>query len=105
MANTVKWGIASSIMNTFTSSVRQAFQYVKSLDSALNDIRIVTGQNAEQMENFAVQANKAAQTLGRSTMDYTKAALTFYQQGLDEASVQARTESVLKAQNITGAGE
>jgi hypothetical protein len=31
MMNTVKWGIASSVMNTFTGSVRQAFQYVKSL--------------------------------------------------------------------------
>jgi hypothetical protein len=38
-------------------------------------------------------------------MDYTKAALTFYQQGLDEQSVQARTQSVLTAQNITGAGD
>jgi len=47
MANTVKWGIASSIMNSFSGSVRQAFQYVKSLDSALNDIRIVTGQSSD----------------------------------------------------------
>jgi hypothetical protein len=31
MMNTVKWGIASSVMNTFTGSVQQAFQYVKSL--------------------------------------------------------------------------
>ena len=104
MMNTVKWGITSSIMNTFTSSVQQAFQYVKSLDSALNDIRIVTGNSSEQMAKFAEQANRAASGLGRSTMDYTKAALTFYQQGLDEESVQARAETVLKAQNITGAG-
>ena len=105
MMNTVKWGIASSVMNTFTNSVRQAFDYVKALDSSLNDIRIVTKQSSDEMANFAVQANNSAQALGRSTMDYTKAALTFYQQGLDEAAVQARTESVLKAQNITGAGE
>ena len=105
MANTVKWGIASSVMNSFTSSVQQAFQYVKSLDSALTDIRIVTGDSAEQMQNFAVQANQAAQALGRSTMDYSKAALTFYQQGLDEQAVQARTQATLQAQNITGAGD
>jgi len=30
-------------------------------------------------------------------MDYSKAALTFYQQGLGEEDVQARTEAVLKA--------
>jgi len=34
------------------------------------------------MERFAKVANNAAGDLGRSTLDYTKAALTFYQQGL-----------------------
>ena len=105
MANTVKWGIASSVMNNFTNSVQQAFQYVQSLDSALTDIRIVTGDSREEMAKFAQEANNAAQSLGRSTMDYTKAALTFYQQGLSDEDVQTRTEAVLKAQNITGAGE
>ena len=105
MANTVRWGITSSIMNSFTNSVQQAFSYVKSLDSALTDIRIVTGDSTEEMGKFADQANRAAQELGRSTMDYTKAALTFYQQGLSDQDVQARTEATLKAQNITGAGE
>ena len=105
MANTVKWGIASSIMNSFSNSVQQAFNYVKNLDSALTDIRIVTGDSTEQMKQFAQEANNAAQSLGRSTMDYTKAALTFYQQGLSEEDVQVRTQTVLKAQNITGAGE
>jgi hypothetical protein len=36
------------------------------------------------MAQFAEQANKSAQALGRSTMDYSKAALTFYQQGLSD---------------------
>jgi hypothetical protein len=31
MMNTVKWGIASSIMNSFTQSVQGAFSYVQSL--------------------------------------------------------------------------
>jgi len=47
MLNTVKWGVASSVMNSFTNSVQQAFNYVKSLDSALTDIRIVTGDSTE----------------------------------------------------------
>ena len=105
MANTIKWGITSSIMQGFTNSVRQAFQYVQALDASLTDIRIVTGDSTEQMREFARQANNAAQNLGRSTMDYTKAALTFYQQGLDDQSVAARTQATLQAQNITGAGQ
>lgn len=105
MVNTVKWGIASSIMNTFTQSVQGAFQYVQSLERSLTNIRIVTGDSTEKMAQFAEQANRSAQALGRSTLDYTKASLTFYQQGLSDEDVQARTEATLKAQNITGAGE
>lgn len=104
MVNTVKWGIASSIMNTFTQSVQGAFQYVQSLERSLTNIRIVTGDSTEKMAQFAEQANRSAQALGRSTLDYTKASLTFYQQGLSDEDVQARTEATLKAQNITGAG-
>jgi len=53
MANTIKWGIASSVMNSFTNSVRSAFDYVKGLDAALTDIRIVTGDSTEKMRQFA----------------------------------------------------
>ena len=104
MANTVKWGITSSIFNNITSSIQQAFYYAKDLDSSLNSIRIVTGDSADEMERFAKIANNAAKDLGRSTLDYTDAALSFYQQGLSDQEVQARTETTLKAQNITGSG-
>ena len=60
MTNTVKWGITSSIFNTMTDSIQNAWNYVKALDSSLNDIRIVTGKSSDEMTNFAIQANKAA---------------------------------------------
>ena len=56
MVNTVKWGIASSVMNTFTQSVQGAFQYVQSLEKSLTNIRIVTGDSTEKMAQFAEQA-------------------------------------------------
>ena len=105
MANTVKWGITSSIFNNITGSIQQAFYYAKDLDTALNNISIVTGDSADQMDRFAKTANSAAKDLGRSTLDYTKAALSFYQQGLGDEEVQARSQITLKAQNITGVGD
>ena len=105
MGNTIKWGITSSIFNNITGSIQKAYYYAKDLDRSLTDIRIVTGDSADQMQRFAKVANTAAGDLGRSTLDYTKAALTFYQQGLSQQDVQARTEATLKAENITGIGE
>ena len=102
MSNTVKWGITSGALNTLTNSVRQAWNYSLKLDSSLNDIRIVTGKSADEMERFARTANTAAKQLGASTLDYTKAALIYYQQGLSEEDVQARANTTLKVANVTG---
>lgn len=100
--NTVRYGISSSIFNSFTNAVQRAYDYTKQLDTSLNDIRIVSNQSAEQMEQFAISANKAAQALGRTTLDYTKAATIYFQQGLSSEEVEKRTEVTLKAANVTG---
>ena len=102
MKNTIKWGVASSVMNSFTNSVQQAYGYVKHLDSSLNDIRIVTGYSADEMDRFAEKANKAAKNLAASTTDYTEAALIYYQQGLAGDEVERRAETTLKTANVTG---
>ena len=102
MMNSIKWGITSSIWNNMTGSIEKAWGFAKKLDSSLNDIRIVTDKSAQDMEKFAVQANKAAKNLGASTTGYTDASLIYYQQGLSDAEVQARTETTLKAANVTG---
>ena len=102
LGNTVKWGISSSLFNTFTSSIQKARDYVVDLDSALTDIRIVTDKSSQSMERFAVQAQAAAKSLGASTLDYTEAALIYYQQGLGDEDSQKLAEVTLKAANVTG---
>ena len=102
MANTLKWGVASSILNTMAGSIRDAYSYTKQLDSSLTSIRVVTGDSADEMNRFAEQANAAAKSLGSTTLDYTKSALSFYQQGLGDEAVAERTEATIKAANVTG---
>ena len=102
LSNTIKWNAASGAVNTLTAKISGAVSYIERLDSSLNDIHIVTGQSADEMDKFAVKANKAAENLGKSTLDYTKAALTYYQQGLSDDEVAARTEVTMKASNVTG---
>ena len=97
---TIRYGIASSVWNNFSNSVSRAYGYVKDLDKSLNDIRIVSGASAKEMEKLAVSANKTAQALGNSTLDYTKAALIYYQQGLPTDEVEERTNITLKMANV-----
>ena len=102
MSKTVKWGVASSIFNNITNSIQKAYDYTVKLDTSLNDIRIVTGKSADEMNRFAIQANKVAKDLGRSTRDFTEASLIYYQQGLGNEEAQARAEVTMKAANVTG---
>ena len=101
LANTVRWNLASGAINTLQGSIEQAYGYAKNLDSSLNDIRIVTGKSADEMERFAEKANKSAKELKRGTTDYTDAALIYYQQGLSDEDVAARTDVTLKTANVT----
>lgn len=102
MANTVRWKITSGLLNNFTGSIQQAWGYTKALDTSLNNIRIVTGKSADEMERFAKSANKTAKSLSASTTAYTDAALIYYQQGLGDKEAQTRAAITVKAANVTG---
>ena len=102
MSNTIKWGIASSAMKNFTTSVQHAYNYVKDLDHSLNEIRIVSGLSADQMDRFAIKANASAKALGAATKQYTDASLIYFQQGLGMEEATQRTDVTIKMSNVLG---
>lgn len=99
LKNTARWQISSSVLHGFMGSVQSAYSYAEHLNESLNQIRIVTGQNTDQMAKFAEQANKAAKTLSTTTTNYTNASLIYYQQGLSDQEVQDRTDITIKMAN------
>ena len=101
LKNTAKWQLSSSMLHGFMSAVQTSYRYAQDLNASLNNIRIVTGESAEAMDKFAARANKAAKALSASTLDYTDAALIFYQQGLQGKDVEERAEITLKMANVS----
>jgi TP901 family phage tail tape measure protein len=102
LKNTIRWQLSSSMLHGFMGAIQSAYGYAQDLDSSLNNIRIVTGHNIDQMEKFAVKANKAAQALSTTTTAYTDAALIYYQQGLNDEQVEERTNATVKMANVVG---
>lgn len=102
MKNTIKWQLSSSMLHGFMGAVQSAYGYAQDLNKSLNDIRIVTGYNTDKMAQFAEQANKAAKALSTTTTDYTNASLIYFQQGLNDAEVAARTDITVKMANAVG---
>lgn len=102
LSNTIRFAFSSSVVNNFTGKISEAYEYVQKLDKSLNDIRIVSGQSAKEMEKFAKKANESAKDLGATTLDYTKASLIYYQQGLPEDQIKERTDITIKMANVLG---
>ena len=101
LMNTARWQLSSSILHGFMGAIQKAYGYSKDLNESLNNIRIVTGYNIEQMSKFAAEANKAAKALSTTTTEYTNASLIYYQQGLDDAAVKARADVTIKLANVS----
>ncbi len=102
LMNTIRWNISSSVVNAVTGEFQKMYYFAKDLDRTLTDIRIVSGQSADQMERFAIYANESAQALKVSTIEYAQAATIFFQQGLGEADVKKMTDGAVMASRITG---
>lgn len=101
LKNTAKWQISSSVLHGFMGAISSAYGYAQDLNQSLNNIRIVTGQTTDQMAKFAEQANQAAKSLSTTTTAYTDAALIYYQQGLSDDQVKARTDTTIKLANVS----
>ena len=102
LKNVAKWQISSKLFMSLTSGISNAYKFAQDLNQSLNNIRIVTGKSAEEMDRFAKKANEAAKALNTTTTKYTDAALIFFQQGLSEKKAIERTNTTIKLANVTG---
>ena len=102
MRNTARWQISASALSGFTNAISTAYNYAQDLNESLTNIRIVTERSTEDMKEFADYANNAARNLSTTTTEYTDAALIYYQQGLSDEEVQARTETTIRLSQAAG---
>ena len=102
LKNAARWQISSSVLHGFMGAVQSAYGYAQDLNQSLNNIRVVTGQNVDQMAKFAEKANQAAKALSTTTTAYTNAALIYYQQGDSDSTVLEKTDVTTKMANVTG---
>lgn len=100
LLNTIRWSLSSGFVNNISGTFQKTVGFVRDLDESLNNIRIVTSKNADEMDRFAKKANDAAQALGTTTTSYTDASLIYYQQGLSDEEVTARTDVTTKMSNV-----
>lgn len=87
-------------INTLRTRLREGLQAVRDIDSALTQLRIVTGASAETLQQYSVNAVEEARASGNAVTDIMKSTETYARLGysledsLKMASVTARYANV-----------
>lgn len=102
IANTFRYQIVNNFTDELLQGIGEVRDYLEEIDNQINHIQIVSGKSASAMAGFKKQAELSAGALGKQTKDYLEAAQIYFQQGLSQKEVTARTNATIKAANISG---
>ena len=93
---------AATIVNSFQQLARSAFDFYKSLDSALNEIYIVSNLTIDNVNSLKTNFINMAKETGVAIDDVTRSAVLFYQQGLSTDEVLEMTEVTSQFAKVAG---
>lgn len=96
-----QFGTMTGIVRTFSKVVRSAFQSVKELDEAMNNIAVVTDYTTKDLWNQIDAYTAMAQATGSTIKGSYEVAQLYYQQGLTDAEVMAAANETLKMARIS----
>ena len=79
------WGVAMKVWTGLGNAVKDCTAYVKDLDEAMTNIRVVTMDTKEATEGLLDTYNQLGQELGADTLDISEGAIDWLRQGYDQA--------------------
>lgn len=97
MTQSFKFTAAQTFIQAISNEVREAYQWVEELNTAITNIGVVTGKTASQLDLVTQSAIQGAKELRIAASEYAEGQLIFYQQGLSDDEVTRRTEITVKA--------
>lgn len=99
-----QWMSAYEIVSLIKRGIREAYQEIKDLDTAMTNIAVVTDMTTDQLWGKIDEYMTIAQRYGVTTQGVYEVSQLYYQQGLGESEVMAATTETLKMARIAGIG-
>ena len=96
------WASAQQIINVVKNGIRQAYQDIKALDSAMTNIAVVTDMSIGDLWGKINEYMSIAKQYGVTTQGVYEVSQLYYQQGLSTNEVMAATTETLKMARIAG---
>jgi hypothetical protein len=79
------WGVAMKVWTGVGNAINDCVTYVKDLNGAMTNIRVVTMDTKEATQDLLDTYNQMAQDLGANTTDIAEGATGWLRQGFDQA--------------------
>ena len=93
---------AAAVIKKFLDVIRDSFEFYKSLDSALNQIYVVSSLSINRVNELQQSFINMAKETGMALDDVTRAAVLFYQQGLNTDEVLEMTRVTAQFAKVAG---
>ncbi len=93
---------AAHLARGFKDLINYSYEFYKSLDSALNQIYVVSNLSSEAVNDLTQNFVNMAERTGMAIDDVTTAAVLFYQQGLNTNEVLTMTEVTAQFAKVAG---
>ena len=93
---------AATVVRAFQNLAKSAFDFYKSLDSALNEIYVVSDLTINNVNQLKSNFINMAKDTGMAIDDITRSAVLFYQQGLSTKEVMEMTEVTSQFAKVAG---
>lgn len=90
------------IINQFKELIKYSFDFYTSLDSALNEIYVVSGLSSASVQGLKNDFINMAKETGMAIDDVTQSAVLFYQQGLSTSEVLQMTKVTSQFAKVAG---
>lgn len=95
------WAGAGTLLFGAIRQIKTAILYVRELDNALNEIRIVTNKTQEEVNRLGLSYNKLAKEMNVTTREIASTATDLFRQGLDEGQVEERMKAIIQYAKIS----
>lgn len=93
---------AVTVIRGLQDLTRSAFEFYKSLDSALNEIYVVSNLTSAEVNGLKADFINMAKETGMALDDVTRSAVLFFQQGLNTDEVLTMTEVTSQFAKVAG---
>lgn len=95
-------GLVKMLSEKLSKALKQVYQNVKEIDSAMNELQIATNSTSNQMDKAAKNISKAAGEIGISVADLTKTTTAYSRMGYDLGDAQQLAEKTTIYAEVAG---